>query len=97
MNFEDFLSESIKLVVDETNERLEEEGKDPIEASDVYVVWSCKTLQNGKALLGTHCGDGLYFESTLNGNTNEIYFDVYKKQSNKSYYYTDKSYYNPRN
>lgn len=50
---------------------------------DIYVVWSCKTLQNNKALLSTNISDGLYYEITYNGDKKEIYFDVYKKQLNK--------------
>lgn len=52
-------------------------------SNDIYVVWSCKTLQNNKALLSTNISDGLYFEITYNGDKNEVYFDVYKKQLNK--------------
>ncbi|MBR3320437.1 MAG: hypothetical protein IKG04_00605 [Exiguobacterium sp.] len=47
----------------------------------VYVVWQCKAIQNFKALLGVNFeGDGMYFEFTLNGDANEGYLDVYKKQ-----------------
>ncbi len=49
---------------------------------EAYVVWSCKTLQNSKALLATTNSDGMYFEATLNGDKNEMYFDAYKKVEN---------------
>ena len=49
---------------------------------DVYVVWFCKTLQNWKALVSTTLPDGIYYEITYNGNTNETYVDVYKKWEN---------------
>lgn len=49
---------------------------------DVFIVWSCKTLQNNKALLSTELPDGLYYEVTHNGDKGEIYLDVYSKQSN---------------
>ena len=49
---------------------------------DVYVVWFCKTLQNWKALVSTTLPDGIYYEITYNGNTDEIYVDVYKKWEN---------------
>ena len=40
-----------------------------------------KAIQNFKALLGVNFdGDGMYFEFTLNGDANEGYLDVYKKQ-----------------
>ena len=49
---------------------------------DVYVVWFCKTLQNWKVLISTTLPDGIYYEITYNGNTSEIYVDVYKKWEN---------------
>lgn len=49
---------------------------------DVYVVWMCKTLQNMKALLSTHVPDGRYYEVTYNGDKEEIYLDVYRKEKN---------------
>lgn len=54
-----------------------------IDLSNVFVVWSCKTLQNYKALLSTTVsGDGIYAEYTFNGDKQELYEDVYKKVSN---------------
>ena len=50
---------------------------------DVYVVWSCKTLQNSKALLSTTLYDGMYYECTYNGDKDEMYFDAYKKFENR--------------
>lgn len=49
---------------------------------DVYVVWFCKTLQNWKVLVSTTLPDGIYYEITYNGNTDETYVDVYKKWEN---------------
>lgn len=49
---------------------------------DVYVVWFCKTLQNWKVLVSTTLPDGIYYEITYNGDTNETYVDVYKKWEN---------------
>lgn len=55
-----------------------------IDLSNVFVVWSCKTLQNYKALLSTTVsGDGIYAEYTFNGDKGELYEDVYKKVSNE--------------
>ena len=50
---------------------------------EVFVVWSCKTLQNHKALLSTTLSDGMYYELTYNGDKEELYFDAYKKFENK--------------
>ena len=56
---------------------------DEVQDFDTYVVWSCKTLQNNKALLSTTLLDGMYYELTYNGDKKEIYFDAYKKFENK--------------
>lgn len=58
-----------------------------INKNDVFVVWSCKTLQNAKALLSTTNSDGMYYECTFNGDKNEVYFDAYKKEVNIPYDY----------
>ena len=49
---------------------------------EVYVVWSCKTLQNKKAVLSTDLVNGILFEITYNGDKDETYVDVYKKEKN---------------
>lgn len=60
------------------------EGIRPIDLSNVFVVWSCKTLQNYKCLVSTTVsGDGIYAEYTYNGDRQELYEDVYEKLSNK--------------
>lgn len=54
-----------------------------IDMSNVFVVWSCKTLQNYKCLVSTTVsGDGIYAEYTYNGDKQELYEDVYQKLSN---------------
>ena len=56
---------------------------EPIDLSNVFVVWSCKTLQNYKCLASTTVsGDGIYAEYTYNGDKQELYEDVYKKVTN---------------
>lgn len=58
--------------------------QEKIDLSQVYVVWSCKTLQNYKALLSTSVsGDGIYVEFTYNGDKQELYMDVYHKVVNQ--------------
>lgn len=55
----------------------------PIDLSNVFVVWSCKTLQNYKCLVSTTVsGDGIYAEYTYNGDKQELYEDVYGKITN---------------
>lgn len=83
MDVNKFLPKCKRLVADYTNEHLDvTDGHPGIEPEDVYVVWFSKTLQNAKALLSTPLPDGMYYEVTLNGSKNEIYFDAYKKFHN---------------
>ena len=61
-----------------------EHTSDEITLENVFVVWSCKTLQNYKALLSTTIsGDGIYAEYTYNGDKQELYEDVYEKLTNQ--------------
>ena len=54
-----------------------------IDLGDVFIVWSCKTLQNYKCLASTTIsGDGIYAEYTFNGDKQELYEDVYKNLTN---------------
>ena len=54
-----------------------------IDLSNVFVVWSCKTLQNYKCLVSTTVsGDGISAEYTYNGNKQELYEDIYRKVKN---------------
>lgn len=57
-------------------------GDKNISKDDVFVVWSCKTLQNKKALLSATFKGAPYFEITYNGDKDETYVDVYKKEKN---------------
>lgn len=71
-----------KMVVAYFNERADKTDKKQITMDDVYVVWSCKSLQNFKALLSTTVSDGMYYEITYNGDKDEFYIDAYKKWEN---------------
>ena len=73
----------IQLVEDYHNTH--KDATDPgITSNDVYIVWSCKTLQNNKALVSTILFDGMYYELTYNGDKKELYFDAYKKFENRA-------------
>lgn len=82
-----FLSICKKKLVEWYNEDYEEMSvysQQEIDLSEVYMVWSCKTLQNYKALLSTAVsGDGIYVEFTYNGDRQELYMDVYHKIVNQ--------------
>lgn len=81
---DEFMKTSKELVVDYTNSHTDaSDGNERlITTDDVFVVWSVKALQNSKALLSTTLFDGMYYEVTLNGDKDEIYFDAYKKFQN---------------
>lgn len=50
-----------------------------------YIVWFSKTLQNFKAMVSTDAVAGKYVEITYNGDKDELYADLYTKQSNNCY------------
>lgn len=76
-----FIDKCKEIVRDYAKEHLDK--SDNVPEFDVFVVWSCKALQNNKALLSTTLFDGMYYEVTYNGDKNEIYFDAYKKFENR--------------
>lgn len=78
----EFMRRCRGIVADYFNEHVDKTDGKHITVDDVYVVWSCKTLQNNKALLSTNVSDGMYYEITYNGDKDETYVDVYKKWEN---------------
>ena len=83
MDNQKFIEKCKCHVADYVNNHLDKTDESEITLNDVFVVWSCKTLQNNKALLSTNLLDGMYYELTHNGNEQEIYFDAYKKWENR--------------
>ena len=81
MGNEKFISICKKLVKEYAEEHLDK--SDTLPEFEVFIVWSCKTLQNNKALLSTTLFDGMYYELTYNGDKKELYFDAYKKFENR--------------
>lgn len=82
MENKEFIVLCKKHVMDYFNENADKTDRKRISEDDVFVVWSCKTLQNHKALLSTTVSDGMYYELTYNGDKQELYFDAYKKLQN---------------
>lgn len=76
--FEKICKEQVRKYAEEHLDK-----SDVIPQFDVYIVWSCKTLQNNKALISTSLSDGMYYELTYNGDKKQLYFDAYKKFENK--------------
>lgn len=83
MDSKKFIDICKEAVIAYANENFEKTDQSQITEEDVFVVWSCKTLQNNKALLSTTVSDGMYYELTYNGDKSEIYLDAYKKWENK--------------
>lgn len=83
MGNKEFLDICVNEVVKYTNNHLDKTDNVQVTKDNVFVVWSCKTLQNNKALLSTSLSDGMYYECTFNGNKRELYLDAYKKFENK--------------
>lgn len=84
MDTDIFLNKCKELVKNYTNEHLDKTDNKEITINEVFVVWTCRTLQNNKALLSTTLFDGMYYELTYNGDKKEIYFDAYKKFENRA-------------
>lgn len=73
-----------ETIVNYFNNRVEITDDMKITEEDVFIVWSCKTLQNNKAMVSTTVSDGMYYELTYNGNKKELYLDAYKKWENQA-------------
>lgn len=82
MPYDTFLDLCKQIVINYFNGKVDVTDGKFITEDDVFIVWSCKTLQNNKALVSTTVSDGLYYEITHNGDKNETYVDVYKKWEN---------------
>lgn len=90
MGDKEFIRIAKEAIVNYYNGRVDKTDKNGgITKDDVFIVWLCKALQNNKALLSTTVSDGMYYEVTYNGDTQEVYLDAYKKWENKTLSYTD--------
>ena len=85
MGNDKFLKLCKEKVIEYFNQHADKTVKERITEEDVFIVWSCKALQNNKALVSTTVPDGMYYELTYNGDRNELYFDAYKKWENICY------------
>lgn len=66
--------------IEKCKDILEEKG---VQRETIFVVWSCKTLQNNKAILSHSANGALLYELTHNGDKGEIYVDIYVKKFNE--------------
>lgn len=83
MKNNDFEKLCKKTIVDYFNGKAEKTDNIKISEENVFIVWSCKTLQNNKAMVSTTVSDGMYYELTYNGDKQELYLDAYKKWENQ--------------
>lgn len=83
MKNNDFEKLAINTVVNYFNNNVEKTDNMKITENNVFIVWSCKTLQNNKAMVSTTVSDGMYYELTYNGDKKELYLDAYKKWENQ--------------
>lgn len=74
-------NKALEIVKDYVETHLEKTDEAP--KYEIYTVWKAKILQNWKYLISTTLPDGMYYELTFNGDTNEWYLDAYKKFENK--------------
>ncbi len=72
----------VKAVVVEHHNRSNDPGVSQITEDDVFIVWSCKTLQNNKAMASAKDTYAMYYELTYNGDKDELYVDAYVKFGN---------------
>ena len=77
---EDFLKLCARKVAEYENARID--NTETIDRDDTFAVWTCKTLQNSKAILSARNKGAYMYEFTMNGDSGEIYMDVYQKVIN---------------
>ena len=77
MDNEKFINLCKKLVREYATNHLDKSREIP--SFNVFAAWSCKVLQNNKAILSTTLPDNMYYELTYNGDKKELYFDAYEK------------------
>ena len=82
MGNDEFLALVKQTVAKYFNDHVDKSDNKHITLDNVFIVWSCKTLQNNKALASTTESDGMYYELTYNGDKKEMYVDAYKKWEN---------------
>lgn len=82
MTNEEFIDFCKNAVRERVDDRFASESG-TVPSFTVFVVWSCKTLQNSKAILSASIKGAPLFEITMNGDDKEVYVDTYIKESNE--------------
>ena len=84
MNTDKFMKICINAIKEYVQQHMDKTYDVIVKDSDIYNVWNVKVLKNNKGLFSTVYPDGMYYECTYNGETNELYLDAYKKFENKT-------------
>lgn len=82
-SFDRFRTETYRKVACDMYNGCRKDGEKELGVEDMFVVWSCKTLQNFKCLVGNVRND-MYCELTLDGDKGEIYVDLYRKEAGRT-------------
>lgn len=84
MNTDMFMKVCIQAIKQYVQDHMDKTDDITVQDSDIYNVWNVKALKNNKGLFSTVYPDGMYYECTYNGETNELYLDAYKKFENRT-------------
>lgn len=84
MNTDKFMKVCIQAIKQYVQDHMDKTDDIIVKDSDIYNVWNVKVLKNNKGLFSTVYPDGMYYECTYNGETNELYLDAYKKFENRT-------------
>ncbi len=84
MNTDMFMKVCIQAIKQYVQDHMDKTDNINVQDSDIYNVWNVKVLKNNKGLFSTVYPDGMYYECTYNGETNELYLDAYKKFENRT-------------
>lgn len=84
MNTDKFMEVCIQAIKQYVQDHMDKTDNIEVKDSDIYNVWNVKVLKNNKGLFSTVYPDGMYYECTYNGETNELYLDAYKKFENRT-------------
>lgn len=72
-----FIELAKKAVADYFNKHKDSTDETVLTPNDVYVVWSCKTLQRNEAIFSTTVSDGMCYECTFDDDRSVMYLDAY--------------------
>ena len=84
MNTDMFMKVCIQAIKQYVQDHMDKTDNVIVQDSDIYNVWNVKVLKNNKGLFSTVYPDGMYYECTYNGETNELYLNAYKKFENRT-------------